>query len=433
MNFPMGRPTRVAVLALGMVHAAVAMCPNSCSGHGTCGPNFVCECYIGWVYGDCPERTCPHEVIPKSQCCRLQIESLTLSLNLSQLAFVDQPDVDGTFHNYRECSGKGVCDRENGECQCFDGWTGKGCQRAVCPNDCSGHGRCEFIQDLPMGSVPGDYWYGIDPAASGLFTSLKTFDSPDIVGWDYNKNVGCLCDPGYTEADCSRRLCPRGNDVNDIRIDPTDVVKYHIQNVTLFSGGTSGNGSASAISDFYDRTFALTFTSKLNETYTTIPIKIDSSVGSGTVTEIEDYLASDIEIALEALPNQVIDNVNVNVSFGYLERTMGGGFTSTIDDLASLMFEIEFVGMTVTGRQNLLAVETKECLYGCSPQLTGLHLLVYTDDYATNQLSFVTEKQQPDYNNYECGRRGSCDYTSGICNCFEGFTGESCSLAVAMV
>ena len=43
-------------------------------------------------------------------------------------------------HKYAECSDKGVCNRASGECECFDGYEGKGCRRQKCPASCSGHG-----------------------------------------------------------------------------------------------------------------------------------------------------------------------------------------------------------------------------------------------------------------------------------------------------
>ena len=39
----------------------------------------------------------------------------------------------------------------------------------------------------------------------------------------------------------------------------------------------------------------------------------------------------------------------------------------------------------------------------------------------------VTEIVQGTKENAECGNRGVCDRVSGLCNCFPGFTGISCS------
>merc|ERR1719421_1632973 len=51
-------------------------------------------------------------------------------------------------HFYMECSNQGLCDRKTGLCECFDGYSGRGCQRQACPEDCSGHGVCLSVDQL---------------------------------------------------------------------------------------------------------------------------------------------------------------------------------------------------------------------------------------------------------------------------------------------
>jgi len=190
-------------LLVSFVASAYSACDNHCSGHGTCNTDDVCDCYDNWGVGlshdsgDCSERVCPYE-----------------------LAWVDTPDIDGNFHKYMECSGRGICQRDAGECACFDGYEGKGCQRSTCPNDCSGHGTCEYIEDLEYGNVWSDY------STTGLYESSKTFD---YYNWDREKERTCVCDPHYGAADCSKRMCPYGNDILDARDDQSIVLKISIK------------------------------------------------------------------------------------------------------------------------------------------------------------------------------------------------------------
>ena len=117
-----------------------------------------------------------------------------------------------TAHDYMECSNKGLCDREKGECECLPGYDGAACQRASCPsnansitpgsgsddrsniafkifngktafmgravsnaqvNQCSGHGTCMTIEQLAF------------------------LDSSNIYDlWDKEASMGCKCDAG---------------------------------------------------------------------------------------------------------------------------------------------------------------------------------------------------------------------------------------------
>jgi hypothetical protein len=92
-------------------------------------------------------------------------------------------------HYYAECSNQGYCNRNTGLCECFPLREGISCDRTVCPNNCSGRGKCLSIREFGL--------------ISGQSYSL----------WDKDITYGCVCDAGFYEADCSRRTCPYGADV----------------------------------------------------------------------------------------------------------------------------------------------------------------------------------------------------------------------------
>lgn len=45
------------LLLLAGLATASALCPNGCSGHGTCLEYDMCTCYQNWQGNDCSERT----------------------------------------------------------------------------------------------------------------------------------------------------------------------------------------------------------------------------------------------------------------------------------------------------------------------------------------------------------------------------------------
>lgn len=385
---------RAATLLLATATTIHAACDNQCSGHGSCMIDDVCDCYDNWGVGlsldsgDCSDRICPFE-----------------------LAWVDTPTIHGSFHNYAECSGKGICDRKTGLCECFDGYEGKACKRTSCPNDCSGHGTCEYIEDLPFGVVWNQY------SAVDFKSDAKRFS---YYGWDKGKTRGCVCDAQYADVDCSKRMCPHGTDVLDVRENLLLNEKSQIQFIQFFQ--------ESVTEESQEQTFALKFTSRLNETFTTVPIRFNylSDVNSPSLYQPDatDFV-NDVRLALLQLPHQVIDACNVVIH----------QYTSTI-----FSFSVEFTGDAVQGPQNLLEVIDYKCDIGCTPKVTGLNNLAVsvsstvsaTTKYGTlrNQ---INETQLSDLNSYECGRRGKCDYDTGLCACFEGYTGENCNTQTTLV
>lgn len=362
----------LSILLIAVCLASVsAKCDNNCSGHGTCMIDDVCSCYDNWGVGlshdsgDCSDRVCPYE-----------------------LAWVDTPDKTGAFHRYAECANRGLCNRETGECQCFDGYEGKACQRTTCPNDCSGHGTCEYIEDMYFGATWNDY------TNQNFKSDPKTFAYRQ---WDNRKIRGCVCDATYGDVDCSKRMCPYGTDVLDVRDDLLVSLKYQVQELRF--------ATPERLMDLESKTFALTFKSRLNETFTTIPIVFDP-------TDLNDFV-HDIQLALLNLPNRVIDGVTVSIYKN----------DSSYIGVGELVVKVVFTGPSVQGPQHLLVVEDYECGAGCTPKIDGL---VLETRYGM-QSSNVTEKTLADLNSYECGRRGKCDYNTGLCQCFTGYTGDNCN------
>ena len=462
--------------------------------------------------GDCSDRVCPYEI-----------------------AWVDRPNQNGEHHKYAECAGAGICDRTTGDCNCFPGFEGKGCRRTSCPNGCSGHGTCQYIEDMGYDSTSTDYYSSstavvtnsltntvINPnGGSFLPQSEKTFT---YYGWDKHKSTGCMCDPGFTDYDCSKLACPYATDVMAVRPDLSVAVKNQKQTIFFV------NDLGADVSTMNGQSFALTFQSKLNETFTTRPLKIPDL---SSVSNFNDFVLN-VQFEMMFLPTNVVDTVKVTgtlvsaatsasvlpaspvyyqadgttlipspnlailsgsqcstncntwppyyagavqsqsstTTAGFLQTgynnvglltdsgiqavadtcqwntgTASGTYylsgnpcsdTICLDSvycpygvavtaISSYGFYLtfEFTGNNVQGPQDLMVVKSYQCKDGCNPLITGLQLRPST--------MIVMETQKSDMNSYECGRRGKCDYTTGTCTCFSGYTGASCNIITALV
>jgi len=305
----------LTITSLFFLGFTVGECPNGCSGQGTCSARDQCNCDKNYEGNDCSLRTCPHAYAfidtPKGELNMDGNIKSSWELTDSQqwpaqgYEFFNPDAVNGEAHFYMECANRGLCDRESGTCQCFEGYDGSACQRTVCPNDCSGHGSCESISELS--SKRGGQLFHKDTYHGDQSYSL----------WDQKVSYGCKCDPGFFGADCTRRRCKVG-------IDPmyeaaaTEIVDtVHFRFAT--KGGTFNTNSYVRVR-FFDY---------WGESYQTKRI----AFGADQATT-----ATALTSALLALPNGVITDVtcagsgnsvvnNVVDPSGSMEVVFGTDFT----------------------------------------------------------------------------------------------------------
>jgi hypothetical protein len=123
----------------------------------------------------------------------------------------------------------------------------------TCPNDCSGHGTCETMSELA-----GD---------ASLAVGGKAYNTYGL--WDWDKVRGCKCDAKYAGADCSERMCPRGDDAlsKDVDVQQTTTTSLQVsevQNATVQSVMAPINGGE----------ITFTYTDLYNGVWTTRPVTL---------------------------------------------------------------------------------------------------------------------------------------------------------------
>jgi len=313
-----------------------------------------------------------------------------------------------TAHDYMECSNKGLCDREKGECECLPGYDGVACQRASCPsnvnsitpgsgtnsgsniaykvfngksafsgratdnaqvNQCSGHGTCMTIEQLSF---------------------LDNGNIYDL--WDKDTSMGCKCDPGYTGPDCLDRVCVSG-------IDPlyTDDTTARVTHTTVrFESSVSSALSGEYAIKFYDIT---------GEDWVTAPI---------TISGADANHCDSVKEALLMLPTGVVPSIECSQSI--LNTDKGIEYTLTFTGNPGPLRELE-LDQYLDGSRATVEVSS-------GTLETGVHTKVIGEskDYFAQRCEGITVKVLADSadgdDSWTVGnvRPGSLGYLSGPIN-----------------
>ena len=119
-------------------------------------------------------------------------------------------------HALAECSDAGICNRDNGICECFEGYDGAACEKTACLDNCNGHGRCLSMQEAATATN----------AVPLVCYPTKYEGNEATTTWDSDMIHGCVCDSswsvGYGNGEtqlgewfgnaCQYKRCPSGND-----------------------------------------------------------------------------------------------------------------------------------------------------------------------------------------------------------------------------
>jgi len=450
-----------AILAAAAI-GANAECPNACSGQGTCGTNDACTCYDNWVGGDCSERVCPFGLgFVDAPVGDLDHDgAITKGDTATYLgATTDEKWQGGSSangHFYTECSGKGSCDRTSGQCGCFDGYNGAACQRTTCPNDCSGHGQCFTLREIAAGSHHASKGrnYKVVDQSYGSTTTTGVSTTFDYNLWDADKNQACSCDKGYFGPDCSLRQCPKGD-------DPLTTTQCEDAN---------GIGSAACVSEAqYVRlahktsaTWSAYFEWADGEEYSDL---LAGSLRSDVFTVREgltgDGYASLVQSVLHSFPDGALNGVSVTCNAFYdssgtamlsaytkcstalnaaddvielkVDFTNGpsGDVASLVSKSASgLNLATTGVGITV-GSSSAATATTAGVAVGTNAAVTGFtgNTAIANGVTGSNTMSTGVAGNRE---NSVCSNRGICDFSTGECQCFSGYTREDCSKQSAL-
>jgi len=408
------------LLAAVLFEAGYSKCPNGCNGHGTCNQHDQCTCFnedgagveylasdqnIGATCFQHKTATPCDAVTAASYSCKFDAKAVLadgtvgeckrIVKNVIVPSSVKQhhewtgadcsrrtcprdiswtgvgPNVATKSHTCShatevECSDQGLCDRATGLCECFPGFTGSACQRTACPDDCSGHGTCRSNRDFA-------YDFGVAKSHQLLqhVDTDRMFKENYVAtytdAWDTDKMYGCLCDRGYRGANCALVECPSSNDPLDDKCS-TEEDKYTVEN-------------------FQVQKFAATGSLGWREAY------VDSTSG-------------------EQIPDKCSTPANLADATGNSCRNTAGPVAGAT---------CKFTPAVVAVPEKNIASEEARC------EQQGDWALYAPGDKNSHFYNGKVYACFGAMSGMDCSGRGICDYSTGQCACFSGYSGTACS------
>lgn len=349
-----------------------------------------------------------------------------------------------------ECSNRGICDSSDGYCSCETGYdTSNGYDEAgqrgdcgfvltviqQCPGvlSCSGHGKCN---DLVFRCECSEGWTGADcservcPRGTSWFTRptekdnlAHVFEAVECsdMGVCNRESGECQCMLGFTGASCNRLMCPP-NGAGD-----SDVCSGHGQchdmstlaelaevngDAADFTYGATPNDPATWDAFRMQGCHCDALWTGYDCSLRTCPFGDDPNSGY-QADEIQSIMCTDSDgVGTVVLTYKQHDLVSLDATTTAAELAAALEALDIIDDVK--------VDIDTNGGADSM----------CTPTGSTFHVQFLTEHGDLPMLQFavenvdsfeVEEYKKGTKEHWECSGRGLCDRSSGECTCFQGF------------
>jgi len=195
--------------------------------------------------------------------------------------------------------------------------------------------------------------------------------------------------------------------------------------------------------------FALTFTNEYGSSFTTRSIECANydpgypnnqavDLTAAGVAQLAERMATAehcrnlIESALEDLPNSALVDVDVrDQKIGSFNDPSSDSNNNIITwtpspQRSAVGHEDHFLDVSFvsnTGDVTMMTVIGQDT----EVNVVGDGIIHHSTHYTEPEVT-ISEKAKGTTDNYVCSNRGVCDYSTGTCKCFQGFTRQDCSL-----
>lgn len=297
-----------------------------------------------------------------------------------------------------KCSEHGKC--YGNICLCDPYYTGITCSEHSCRygeslggfvGECSNQGEC----DKSTGNCK--CYPGYEGSACQRTKCHNNCNGHGQCVSDYNnKKVSkCECDEEYEGYDCSNRKCPKGlTTSSDCGESP-----YHTDIITIIDNipdDANGNNDNDFIYIYYkDPNEKDWFTIAFDYNHKDEWIKALNSLPCGV-------------ISIEEIEVEVVDSSTTVIRIPYTQHQTGRQFP-----------------MKVIGKQEIQNLDKYN--------IPHFHGLVDKDNLLNTDEVIITYSSETPSVGLECSGNGICNRKSGLCECFSGFYGISCSIDAEIV